>query len=228
MKIKDLSAEDRPREKLARLGAAVLTDAELMALLLRTGYKGRDVLELANDLTRDGRLYKELVHVQTVAELQQIKGLGGLSKSTLLLAVMELGRRIAKYRALGDGPIVLAAPGDVYALVGPELRHQDKEKFYVILLNNRNRLIAYEEVASGTLTETVVHQRDVFKPAILRSAARLMIVHNHPSGDPSPSRQDRKITQVLREAGEIMGIPVIDHVIIGDGDYFSFSDNGML
>lgn len=228
MKICDLSAEDRPREKLARLGAGALTDAELVALLLRTGYKGKDVLELAEELTHAGRLYKELVYFQSVAELQQIKGLGGLSKSTLLLAVMELGRRIARHSSFGDGAVVLTEPADVYALLAPELRYENQEKFYVLLLNNRNRLLRYVEVSSGTLTETTVHQRNIFRPAIVYNAAKIMLVHNHPSGDPSPSRQDRNMTRVLQEAGEIMGIPVIDHVIIGGSDYFSFSDNGML
>lgn len=226
--VKEIDRGEMPRERMERLGAAALSDNELVAILLRTGYKNKSVFELAHELTANNRLYRELAHMNTVAEIQTIKGLGGLSKSTTLLAAIELGNRIARHRISGDEKTVINRPKDVYDFLGPELRYENIEHFYVLLLNNRSQLITYREVSSGTLTGSLVHQREVYKLALIHNAAKIIAVHNHPSGDPSPSRDDRNITKILREAGEMMGIHLIDHVIIGDGEYYSFSDNNIL
>jgi len=227
-RVKEIDREQMPRERMERLGAGALSDNELVAILLRTGYKNKSVFEMAHDLTANNRLYRELVHMNTVAEMQTIKGLGGLSKSTTLLAAIELGKRIAKHRISGDEKLTISQPRDVYDLLGPELRYENIEHFYILLLNNRSQLIAYREVTSGTLTSSLVHQREVYKLALLNNAAKIIAVHNHPSGDPSPSRDDKNITRVLREAGEVMGINLVDHIIIGNGEYYSFSDAGIL
>lgn len=227
-KVKEIDKEQMPRERMKRLGAAALSDNELVAILLRTGYKNKTVFEMAHDLTANNRLYRELVRMNTVAEMQTIKGLGGLAKSTILLAAIELGNRIAKHKLSGDEKQIINQPKDVYDLLGPELRYENREHFYVLFLNNRSQLITYREVTSGTLTSSLVHQREVYKLALLNNAAKIIAVHNHPSGDPTPSRDDKNITRVLREAGEMMGIHLVDHVIIGNGEYYSFSDNGIL
>ena len=225
--VKDIDVGEMPRERMERLGAAALSDMELVAILLRTGHKNKSVLELSRELTANGRLYRELAHMNTVAEMRSIAGLNGMSKATTLLAAIELGNRIAKRSVLTEAPVI-ATPRDVYDLLGAELRYETKEHFYVLLLNNRSRLITYREVSSGTLDSAPVHQREVYKLALVHSAAKIIAVHNHPSGDPSPSREDKNITRNLKEAGELMGIHLVDHVIIGDGEYYSFSDSGAL
>lgn len=225
--VAETEKREMPRERLERLGAGALSDKELVAILLRTGCRDKSVFELAEELTRNGKLYRELVHVNTVAELQDIKGLG-MSKITTLLATMELGRRIAKRRNAVTDEVIISQPGDVYDFLAPELRDAMEEHFCVLLLNNKGKLLAQREVTRGTLTGSLVHPREVFKYAVAGNAAKIIVVHNHPSGDSAPSREDRNVTKMLKDAGEIMGIELVDHIIIGDGNYYSFSDSGTL
>lgn len=224
--VAETEKREMPRERLERLGAAALSDKELMAILLRTGCRDKSVFELADELTKNGRIYKDLVHVNTVAELQNVKGLG-MQKITTLLATMELGRRIAKRRNASDD-VVVSQPGDVYTLLAPDLRDAVEEHFCVLLLNNKGKVLAQREVTRGTLTGSLVHPREVYKYAVAGNAAKIIVVHNHPSGDSAPSREDRNVTKMLKDAGEIMGIELVDHIIIGDGNYYSFSDSGTL
>lgn len=212
-----------PRERLDELGAAALSDPELVALLLRTGSPRSDALSLAEAL------------------LDRLGGLGGLAgatgaelrddgigpaKSASLEAALELARRLATRRLQrGDR---LGGPADVFRHFHARLRDAAHERFMVLLLDGRHRVLREEIVSQGTLTASLVHPREVFRPALREAAAALVLVHNHPSGDPAPSREDREVTVRLERAGEVLGIPVLDHVIVADRGFVSFRDEGLL
>lgn len=220
--IKEIPLNDRPREKMAANGAAVLTDAELIAILLRTGTAEKSAIDIASEMTADGGLYKRLAGITRLNELTNIKGLGQ-AKAATVLAALEIGRRIASAKPLEK--IHLSCPQDVADFLMPRLRYAAKEQFVVILLNNKNKVIGTEVVSEGSLSSSVVHPREVFAPAILHHAAAIMVAHNHPSGDPKPSIEDEEVTRQLLRSGKVLGIPMIDHVIIGDGNYYSFLEN---
>ena len=223
--IKEIPLNDRPREKMAANGAAVLTDAELIAILLRTGTAEKSAIDIASEMTADGGLYKRLAGITRLNELTNIKGLGQ-AKAATVLAALEIGRRIASAKPLEK--IHLSCPQDVADFLMPRLRYAAKEQFVVILLNNKNKVIGTEVVSEGSLSSSVVHPREVYAPAILHHAAAIMVAHNHPSGDPKPSTEDAEVTRMLARSGKVLGIPMIDHVIIGDGNYYSFLENEAL
>ena len=223
--IKEIPLNDRPREKMAANGAAVLTDAELIAILLRTGTAEKSAIDIASEMTADGGLYKRLAGITRLNELTNIKGLGQ-AKAATVLAALEIGRRIASAKPLEK--IHLSCPQDVADFLMPRLRYAAKEQFVVILLNGKNKVIGTEVVSEGSLSSSVVHPREVYAPAILHHAAAIMVAHNHPSGDPKPSTEDTEVTRVLARSGKVLGIPMIDHVIIGDGNYYSFLENEAL
>ena len=220
--IKEIPLNDRPREKMAANGAAVLTDAELIAILLRTGTAEKSAIDIASEMTADGGLYKRLAGITRLNELTNIKGLGQ-AKAATVLAALEIGRRIASAKPIEK--IHLSCPQDVADFLMPRLRYAAKEQFVVILLNNKNKVIGTEVVSEGSLSGSIVHPREVFAPAILHHAAAIMVAHNHPSGDPKPSIEDEEVTRQLLRSGKVLGIPMIDHVIIGDGNYYSFLEN---
>ena len=220
--IKEIPLNDRPREKMAANGAAVLTDAELIAILLRTGTAEKSAIDIASEMTADGGLYKRLAGITRLNELTNIKGLGQ-AKAATVLAALEIGRRIASAKPIEK--IHFSCPQDVAEFLMPRLRYAAKEQFVVILLNNKNKVIGTEVVSEGSLSSSVVHPREVFAPAILHHAAAIMVAHNHPSGDPKPSIEDEEVTRQLLRSGKVLGIPMIDHVIIGDGNYYSFLEN---
>ena len=220
--IKEIPLNDRPREKMAANGAAVLTDAELIAILLRTGTAEKSAIDIASEMTADGGLYKRLAGITRLNELTNIKGLGQ-AKAATVLAALEIGRRIASAKPIEK--IHLSCPQDVADFLMPRLRYAAKEQFVVILLNNKNKVIGTEVVSEGSLSSSVVHPREVFALAILHHAAAIMVAHNHPSGDPKPSIEDEEVTRLLLRSGKVLGIPMIDHVIIGDGNYYSFLEN---
>ena len=220
--IKEIPLNDRPREKMAANGAAVLTDAELIAILLRTGTAEKSAIDIASEMTADGGLYKRLAGITRLNELTNIKGLGQ-AKAATVLAALEIGRRIASAKPIEK--IHLSCPQDVADFLMPRLRYAAKEQFVVILLNNKNKVIGTEVVSEGSLSSSIVHPREVFAPAILHHAAAIMVAHNHPSGDPKPSIEDEEVTRLLLRSGKVLGIPMIDHVIIGDGNYYSFIEN---
>jgi DNA repair protein RadC len=220
--IKEIPLNDRPREKMAANGAAVLTDAELIAILLRTGTAEKSAIDIASEMTADGGLYKRLAGITRLNELTNIKGLGQ-AKAATVLAALEIGRRIASAKPIEK--IHLSCPQDVADFLMPRLRYAAKEQFVVILLNNKNKVIGTEIVSEGSLSSSIVHPREVFAPAILHHAAAIMVAHNHPSGDPKPSIEDEEVTRQLLRSGKVLGIPMIDHVIIGDGNYYSFLEN---
>lgn len=211
------------RERLARLGARALSDVELIALVLRTGSRSGGSGALARSLLeRFGGLVD--LAVAPTASLRSVPGVGP-AKAASLLAALELAQRIRREPLERGRPI--RSPADVQRHFQPRLTGSKRESFHVLLLDGRHRLLAEEQVSVGTLTASLVHPREVFREAIRAAAAALLLVHNHPSGDPSPSGEDRAVTDRLVSAGELIGIRVVDHVIVSEGGYFSFSEAGM-
>ena len=223
--IKEWPEEDRPREKLLDRGAEALTDAELLAILLRTGNAstGESALDHARLLlTKFGGI--KGIDNAPVTDLRSIKGIGP-AKSAQLKAGLEIGRRLGREK--WEAGQALRSSEDVFRHFA-ELEKEKREIFYVVLLNNKNRKIREVKISEGSLTASLVHPREVFNPVIRESAAAVIFVHNHPSGDPAPSPEDIDITRRLKQVGEVMGIRVLDHVVIGRDRYYSFSDKGML
>jgi DNA repair protein RadC len=221
--IKDLPAEERPRERLEKYGAQSLSNAELLAILLRTGTHGLSALDLATTILAQFQTLDELA-AAGIGELSQIKGLGQ-SKAVQILAAFELGRRLQVSEVLQSGRV--SSPGKVAELVMPRLRFLKQEHFLAIHLNTKNRVLAIETISIGTLDSSLVHPREVFRAAIKNSCASLILVHNHPSGEPYPSNEDLNITRRLKESGELLGIPVLDHIIIGGNKYISLREEGL-
>jgi len=221
--IKDMPADLRPRERLLKEGAQVLNDAELLAILLRTGTDRNTVLELAAMVLAKFGL-RGLLQA-SVEELSSIKGIGP-AKAAQVKAALELGKRIATNTS--EERVVIKTPEDVAGLVMEGMRHLDREQFQALLLNTKNQVIGQEVISIGTLNSSTVHPRELFKNAIKRSAAAIILVHNHPSGDPSPSREDIEVTGRLLEAGRIIGIDVLDHLIIGDNRFNSLKAKGLM
>jgi len=222
MKIKDLPKIERPREKLIAKGSENLKDSELLAILLRTGRAGKNVIEIASQILT--RYSKKRLLQTTYEDLLKIKGIDS-AKATTLLAAFELSKRALK---VDDSNLpIISTPKDVVAQL-TELRHNKKENFVALYLNARNQLLHKETISIGTLNANLVHPREVFEPALKHSAANIMVVHNHPSGDPKPSEDDLEITKRLAEAGEIMGVEVLDHIIMTNNSQFSFKDEKLL
>ena len=224
--IKDWPEEDRPREKLLAQGSRALSKAELLAIILRNGNAstGESAMDHARVLlTRFGGLNG--IDQATVRELSAVKGIGP-AKVAQIKASLELGRRTGTQKWETGAP--LRSSEEVYHHFRDQLGAEKRELFYVVLLNNKNRKIRDVKISEGSLTASLVHPREVYNPVIRDSAAAVVFVHNHPSGDPAPSPEDIDITRRLKEVGEVMGIRVLDHVVIGHNRFFSFSDKGML
>jgi DNA repair protein RadC len=215
---------DRPRERLDALGAEALSDAELLALLLRTGGRGVDALAVARDLLALHGGLQGLCRAGS-RELGASPGIGP-AKSATLRASFEIGRRLAA-RRLRVGAAI-RGPHDVYRHFHASLRHVPHERFLALLLDGRHRMLRQEVVSQGTLTASLVHPREVFRAALRESAAALILVHNHPSGDPTPSPEDREVTARLVRAGEILGVRVLDHVVVAERGYCSLREQGAL
>ncbi len=222
--IKDLPPEVRPRERLARDGERALSDAELLAIVLRTGSQGDTALELAQKLLLQFGGLQGLSQC-ALLELAKVKGVG-TAKACQVKAALELGRRA--FGGQRSEKITIRTPADAAQLVMSEMRYLDREHFQVILLNTRNMVIGIERVSVGTLNASLAHPRECFKEAIRQSAAAVIFVHNHPSGDPTPSPEDIALTRQLVEAGRLLGIEVLDHIIIGDGVFVSLKDRGLM
>lgn len=224
-RIKEWPARERPRERLRGVGAAALSSRELVAILIGSGTEGRSAIAVAGDLLHrfEGSLRR--LGTATPAELQRVDGIGP-AVSARLASALELGRRLAR-----EGPAErsrIRGPGDVYERCAPALRDLMHEEFRVLLLNTQHAVTRELVVTRGILDASVVHPREVFKPAVVESAAALILVHNHPSGDPAPSPEDRAITRQLADAGRVLGIPVLDHVIVGDARYVSMAETGII
>ncbi len=228
LKIREMPADDRPREKLVARGAAALSDAELLAILLRTGVEGANAIEVARQLiAKYGSL--EVLSRCSVQELAAIKGVGP-AKGAQLAAAFGLGVRLVRERFTGKK---MTEPQEVYDLLSHEMRALHRESLRVVLLNTRFHLLRVEEVSLGSANESIAHPREVFRPAIIYSAYAVIVAHNHPSGDPSPSQADHSLTRRLAEAAELLQIKLLDHIIIGApaegrAPYFSFKEAGVL
>jgi DNA repair protein RadC len=213
-----------PRERLRSSGAEALSAAELIALVLRTGARGRDAVDVARALlARSGGL--DRLESAPASDLAAVTGVGA-AKAASLIAAFELGRRCACSR-LPEG-VALRSPDDVFRSFGARLRRLAQERFIVVLLDGRHRILGEEVVSQGTLTASLVHPREVFRPALRASAAAMILVHNHPSGDPTPSAEDRAVTERLARAGEILGVRVLDHVVVAERGYVSLREEGSL
>jgi DNA repair protein RadC len=228
LKIREMPQDERPREKLLARGADALTDAELIAILLGTGRVGRNVVEVARDLLKE---YGSLEGASRcgIKELRKISGIGPV-KAVELVAAFSLGKRLAREKLSRQK---LDSPELVHELVGAEMRMLRKESLRVILLDTRYHLIRIEEISLGSVNESIAHPRDVFRPALISSAYAVIVVHNHPSGDASPSQTDHGLTRRLAEAAELLQIKLLDHIIIGapterSAGYFSFKEAGVL
>ncbi len=224
LSVKGLPSEDRPRERLLSIGAAALSSTELLAILLQTGTPAASAAELARLLLGAFGSLEALSQARP-DELIRQAGIGP-TKASAVLAAFELGRRVQA--APPARRPVIRIPGDVAALLGAQMRHLDREHFRAVLLNTRHEVLDVTSVAIGGLDSAPIHPREVFKEAIRRSAAAIILVHNHPSGTPEPSGDDLRITARLADAGRVVGIAVLDHIIIGDGRYVSLRERGAL
>lgn len=226
--IKDMPEDARPRERLERWGAGSLSNQELLAILLRTGAKADGkkytAIDLATHLLKDFESLKGVAQADFV-ELQQILGIGP-AKACQIMAAFELGKRVAIFT--GDSKPIIRQPTDVFDYFSTQMSLLTREEFCVVVLDTKNRLIKHEFVSKGTLNASIVHPRDVFRVAIIHSAAAVILLHNHPSGDPTPSQEDVDITKRLVEAGRIMGVSVLDHLIIAGATYISLKEMHLL
>lgn len=217
MKIKDMVKENRPRERFIFYGANALSDAELLAIILRTGTKNENAIELSNRLIKEYSLEK--LFSSSIEELTQIKGIGR-DKAIQILAVSEIQKRNYPKKK----PKKINSSKDIFNLFKDKLKNEKKEHFYVVLLDTKNKIIKTKEISVGILDASIVHPREIFNEAIRALASRIILVHNHPSGDPSPSNEDIEITKKLIDIGELVGIEVLDHVIIGNEKYYSYEE----
>ena len=225
MKVKDLPLDDRPREKLGLRGAHSLTDAELLAVLLRTGTKGKSVVSLSQEIiSKYGNL--AVLASKSFADFKQCSGIGN-DKAATLLAAFEISRRIQSQSKWFSNKQI-TSPQDIADIFIPLLRDELKERFILICLNSANKIIKFETISVGSLNASVVHAREIFKAAIENSSASVILLHNHPSGNPEPSHEDIEITKKLIEAGKILEIPVFDHLIIAGNTYTSFVERKII
>jgi DNA repair protein RadC len=224
--IKDWPEADRPREKLLAKGSHSLTETELLAIILRNGNAstGESAIDHARLLLNQFGGLKGIDDA-TASEISAVKGIGP-AKVAQLKACLEIGKRIGSQKWETGQPLHSAE--DVYHHFRESLGREKRELFYVVLLNNKNRKMREVKISEGSLTASLVHPREVYNPVIRESAAGVIFVHNHPSGDPAPSPEDIDITKRLKEVGDVMGVRVLDHVVIGHDRYFSFNERGML
>ncbi|MGH7557413.1 MAG: RadC family protein [Gemmatimonadota bacterium] len=224
LSIKDCPADERPRERLERLGTAALSTVELLTILIGSGGPGASADLLARRIVAAHPSLRDLASTP-LAEFRSVPGIGA-ANAARLAAACELGARLQRERR--QHRAVLSSPRAVWRHLSLELRDRDRERFLALCLNTRNELVREVVVSMGSLNASIVHPREVYKPALACSAAAIVIVHNHPSGDPTPSREDHEVTRALSEAGHLLDIPLHDHVIIGADSYYSFRDGGLL
>jgi len=223
--IKELPPDQRPRERLIAEGAHALSDAELLAIVLRSGTEEHTAVGMAQSLLGRFGSFRSLVH-KSVAELSSIKGIGP-AKGAQVKAALEIGRRLAEQAAAEPGRQITDSL-TVFRMYSPRLRDRKRETFLVLLLDAKHRVFREVEVSVGSLTASLAHPREVFKDAVRESAAAVLCVHNHPTGDPAPSPRDVEITRKLHASGQVLGIPLLDHVVVGETRHYSFADEGQL
>ncbi len=220
----EIDSSNRPREKALKYGVSSLSTIELLAIIIRTGTKNKSVLQVANDLIKD---LKNISHIQnlTLSKLKSYEGIGEV-KAIEILTIVELSKRIILNDK--DNVLSITKPKDVYDFAIKELYNKKSEVFMVLLLNTNKQVIHHEIISQGTLNQTIVHPRNVFNHAITTNADSIIIIHNHPSNDPTPSQADIAVTDKLVEASKLLSIVINDHVIITDKEYFSFRENGLM
>ena len=224
--IKKWPENERPREKLLKRGADALSDGELLALILGTGdaVSGKSALDMGRELLTEFGDLRALA-IASVAEICRIKG-AGPAKAACIKAALELAGRFQSRRL--ENQENFTTPVQIFEHYHYAFRDRRKEYFMVLLLDGKNRIVREIQVSEGSLNQSIVHPREVFSPAVRESAAAIILVHNHPTGDPTPSREDLEITRRLKDAGDLMGIKVLDHIIIGDGNFLSFASKGLI
>ncbi|AZK48971.1 RadC family protein [Paenibacillus lentus] len=222
--LRDLPSEERPRERMMQYGAGSLSHAELLAILFRTGTRDESAVHLAHRVLSSIGGIRNLVDI-SLDELVKLRGIGP-AKALQLKAGIELGQRLAKAR-LPEAQVI-RSPRDAADILMEQLRYLQKEHFVCLFLNTKNHIIAQETLSIGSLNSSIVHPREVFRAAIKCSSASVVCAHNHPSGDPTPSPEDIRMTERLCEAGEIVGIDVLDHIVIGDGEFISLKEQGLM
>ena len=229
--IKSWPEGERPREKLLQQGASALSDAELLALIIGSGdaASGRSALDLGRTLLLEFGSLRKLADA-SCAELQRVKGVGP-AKTACIKAAFQISISLLSNR-FSDRPLESLTrytnPSQVFEHLDYEFRDRHKEYFMALLLDGKNRIIRRAQISEGSLNQSIVHPREVFNVAVRESAAAMILLHNHPTGDPTPSAEDLEVTRRLCEAGELMGIKVLDHIIIGDGTFYSFSERGVM
>lgn len=222
--MRDVPNEDRPRERMMQFGAEALSHTELLAILLRTGTRNESAVHLAGRVLQNCGSLSGLVDM-SLEEMTAIRGIGP-AKAVQLRAGIELGRRLT--RTAREDRLTVRRPQDAADYLMEQLRYLKKEHFICLFLNTKNQLITRETLSVGTLNASLVHPREVFRAAIKCSSASLICVHNHPSGDPTPSPEDISLTKRLVEAGELVGIDVLDHLVIGEHSFVSLKERGLM
>jgi DNA repair protein RadC len=222
--LRELPADERPRERMQRQGPAALSHAELLAILLRTGTRNESAVRLAERILNECGGLRRFAE-RSWDELTHIRGIGPV-KALQLQASIELGRRVARSRL--PETVRITRPQDAADLLMEEMRHLREEHFVCLFLNTKNQVIGRQTLSIGSLNASVVHPREVYRAAIRRSSASILCAHNHPSGDPTPSSEDIQLTRRLAEAGELIGIELLDHLVIGDNRFISLKETGCL
>jgi DNA repair protein RadC len=228
LRMKDIPTSERPYEKLEKFGPEALSNAELLAIIIRTGSREETSVALAQRVLALGQDNGGIafLHNLSVQELRKTKGIGKV-KALQIKAVMELSKRVSASRINKDR-VVIRSPVEISSLLMEEMRHLQKEVFKIVMLNTKNHIIKHLNISVGCLNSSIVHPREVFSEAVKVGCSAILLVHNHPSGDPGPSREDIETTQRLVNAGSILGIKVLDHIVIGDGRYISFREQGLM
>ncbi|NLM34240.1 MAG: DNA repair protein RadC [Clostridiales bacterium] len=224
VKIMDLPVNERPRERLFRYGPENLSNSELLAIILRSGSRGENILNLCNRILMETGGLNGLL-TSNVQDFMKLKGIKK-AKAAQLLALAEISKRFRSYKSGEE--YTISSPSAVADFVMESMRTLKQEVLKVILVNTKNKVILIKDVSVGSLNTSIVHPREVFAEAIKRNAASIIICHNHPSGDPTPSNEDINITHRLKECGKLVGIQVLDHIIIGNGSYVSMKEKGIL
>ncbi|MCK4244970.1 MAG: DNA repair protein RadC [Candidatus Omnitrophica bacterium] len=223
--IKNWPKDERPREKLFKSGEHTLSDTELLAILLRTGTKGQSAIDLARSIIKEFKTFRNMSHTD-IRQWKEFKGLGQ-AKIAQIKAALEIGRRFREQETK-EKKIKITCAKDVADLLMPRMRDLKKEVFKALLLDGQNKLIDIAEIEEGSITQASPVIREIISKALQNFAAAIICVHNHPSGNPDPSQEDKEFTKELTSAGKIMQIKVLDHIIFGDNTHFSFADEGLM
>ncbi len=225
MRVKDLPSSERPYEKFEMYGPSTLSDAELLAIIIRSGSRKERSIELAQRILGIKKQGIRGIYDLSLDDLQQVPGIGRV-KSIQIKAIAELSKRISKYNA--EAKLKISSPGSIATLYMEEMRYLQQEHLKIVFLDTKNQIITDKFLTVGTVNASLINPREVFIQALRHNAVHVILLHNHPSGDPAPSREDISITRRIIEAGDIIGIKLLDHIIIGDGNYISLKERGII